>query len=377
MTISKHTESQEDLNSPQTPTEDSLFEADDFIRFFEEVEVCIEEHKPIYVVKPPTPQTSFLEKAKSFYNRYRVDLQGVGLGFLSGFIFTGNSYVIQTWQLDFSECLLVRSLIFLYVMTVLCCLQNHKIWPDQKRVLVIVQGLLGGLTLISAFSCVLLLPLGDALTLMFSSPISTMILAALFLGHRLRLLKIICGIVLMIGTLLVIQPEFLFTSPENHDEVYYIGASIALASAVADGFLNVSISCCEEINSLVLLWWTGFGGIIVSLLAFTFDPNAKMFSGLIVEIAWQSWLAYVLLSFSGLAAYFCMTKSLQMADPTIIAFIRSFEIVIAYIVQYAVQGNIPNSLSVIGATLVFLSVTSMALQKLVVGMMPERIKFLC
>ena len=52
--------------------------------------------------------------------------------------------------------------------------------------------------------------MGDATTLMYTSPLITMILAAVFLGHRIRLYRILNALLLILGAILVIQPTFIF-----------------------------------------------------------------------------------------------------------------------------------------------------------------------
>ena len=63
-------------------------------------------------------------------------------------------------------------------------------------------------------SCVYLsvttIPLGDALTLVYSSPLYTMIISSIVFGHRLRLYKLSLGLTLVIGIVLVVQPPFIF-----------------------------------------------------------------------------------------------------------------------------------------------------------------------
>ena len=78
-------------------------------------------------------------------------------------------------------------------------------------------GLLGGLMVICAVSCVTFMPLGDAMTLLFTAPLSTMIAAALFLGHRLRLYRIFNVILLVSGAVLVIRPPFIFEAVQIFD----------------------------------------------------------------------------------------------------------------------------------------------------------------
>ena len=59
---------------------------------------------------------------------------------------------------------------------------------------------MNGLIVICAVTSVTFMPLGDAMTLIFTSPLSTMIVASIFLGHRMRLYKIFNALLLISGT---------------------------------------------------------------------------------------------------------------------------------------------------------------------------------
>ena len=141
---------------------------------------------------------------------------GLTLAFISGLIFTGNNCVIQTFSLDFAETLLLRSFIQSSLVGTALLAKGITVWPQFEerphfhRFVMMFQGLLGGFMIICSFCSVLYLPLGDALTLIFSAPISTMVMAAIFLGHRLRFYKITFGLLLLSGTVLVVRPPFLF-----------------------------------------------------------------------------------------------------------------------------------------------------------------------
>lgn len=152
--------------------------------------------------------------------------------------------------------------------------------------------------------------------------------------------------------------------------------AIALSSALADGFLNVAINLCHRVPSLVLLWWTGIGGLLVSLIAFTFDDKARMLTSQFGDISSTDWMAFVFMALAGIVAYFCMTKSLQMIDPTIVAFVRALEIVFAYVIQVAIIREIPPILSIVGASLVLISVFAMALREKIVALLPTKIRFI-
>ena len=298
----------------------------------------------------------------------------------------------------------VMDVIQFLIFGTICLVKRNSIWPKSEerkiKVLMVLQGFLGSTVIICAFSCMLLMPLGDALTLLFTEPFSTMFMAAIFLGHRLRLFRIGIGLLLLVGVVLVIQPPYIFQQTDTafqdpiqnyfiqsqfqtlvriynpreeinyHTKLYYIGVIVAMSAAMLKGVLNISVNQCAKIKSSVLMWWTGLGGIFVSLTAFTFDANARMLSDRVLEVTLTEWLLYSGLAITGLIGYFCMTKSLQMIDPTCVAFVRSLEIIFGYIVQITILGQIPSVLSLSGAVLVFVSVASYSLQYRIMAVIP-------
>ena len=69
----------------------------------------------------------------------------------------------------------------------------------------------------ASFVSFTLLPLGDALCFIYSSPIYVAIMSRIFLGIPLSLYKGFFGVILMTGFMFILQPSFLFhegTVPE-------------------------------------------------------------------------------------------------------------------------------------------------------------------
>ena len=88
--------------------------------------------------------------------------------------------------------------------------------------MLLLQGVLNGMCVLSEFMCMKHLPLGDASALIFSSPLPAMIFSKIFLGQSLRLYKALCGFVLYTGVMLVVKPTFLFGVEEKESfERYY------------------------------------------------------------------------------------------------------------------------------------------------------------
>ena len=146
-------------------------------------------------------------------------------------------------KLDFSEIMLVRGSIQVLMFTLLLLAKGYSVLPTigenvtKTKLLVIFQGIGSGLMVTCSVSSVTFMPLGDAMVLIFTAPLSTMILAAIFLRHTVKLYRILNALLLIPGAMLVIQPTFIFDhfpnpTLNNHDYNYYIGAVIALSAAL-------------------------------------------------------------------------------------------------------------------------------------------------
>ena len=83
---------------------------------------------------------------------------------------------------------------------------------------------------VTTYVCFVLMPLGDALTLIFSSPAVTCLFSRVFLGVRLRLWKVVFIALLIAGVVLVIQPPLFF--PRVSDQLDSIQASAASSNDV-------------------------------------------------------------------------------------------------------------------------------------------------
>ena len=192
------------------------------------------------------------------------------------------------------------------------------------------------------FACVRYMPIGDALTIVFTEPLWTLVLSKLFLKIRIGLWKVGWGIALLFGMVLCIQPPFLFPSniseeddddaTSNGMENYYFGVGLAISTAVAGSMANVAIAKCEKVSSKVMVFYNGLGGVILALMCSYYDSdNSIIFS--ISSISLNTWLLLVLLGLSGIMGYFSMTRSLRLIPPTTVAVLRALEIILAYIAQ--------------------------------------------
>ena len=227
--------------------------------------------------------------------------------------------------------------------------------------LVLIQGVLGGLRILFQFACVLYMPLGDALTIVFTEPLWTLLLSRIILRIKISFWKMFFGCLLICGMVLCIQPPVLFPQPSDEgddrpgpdhssnstgghsfgeiftgraegNEDYYLGVLLALGTALTGSMANVCIAKCERVSSKVMVFYNGLGGVFIALICIMFDPKSKTsFNILLTEET--TWPLILILGLMGILGHFSLTRSLRLIPPTTVAVLRAMEIILAYIVQ--------------------------------------------
>merc|ERR1719233_2507388 len=145
---------------------------------------------------------------------------------------------------------------------------------------------------------------------------------------------------------------------------YFIGVLLALGAAVSGSASNVIVAKVEEISSTSLCTYSGLGGIILALLYGTMLDTEDVILTNITMVTANEWLILLMLGGMGLVGFFALTRSLQLIPPTTVAVVRAMEIVLAYGVQAAVLGEIPNTLALVGSSFVIISVVAFAAEDL-------------
>ena len=171
----------------------------------------------------------------------RQTIVGVAIAFTSGFLFTINRAIFEALNLNITDVLLLRYFLqTVLLLAIISCpmLQTsqqyqslddkqHKWWIDDVnegrsvlkiRALLIFQGVCDGLNHTFQMVSVTLMPLGDSSALIFSAPLSTVILSRIFLKTRLRLYKLCCVVIVMTGIILIVRPSVVFGYLERETE---------------------------------------------------------------------------------------------------------------------------------------------------------------
>jgi drug/metabolite transporter (DMT)-like permease len=151
------------------------------------------------------------------------------------------------------------------------------------------------------FYALTLIPIGEVVSIEFTMPVWTAILAASFLGERMTAGKIAAVVLGVVGVIVIVRPVAGAINP---------GQSIALAAAVGFGISVAMMKSLTRTESTVaIIFWMiviqGAAGFFPSLYVWTW-PSLH---------AW-GWIAVI--AFCGTFSHYCMARAMLYADATVV-----------------------------------------------------------
>lgn len=191
------------------------------------------------------------------------------------------------------------------------------------------------------------MPIADALAIVFVEPFILLILGHLIFGDHIGPRRIIASAVGFVGCLLVIQPSLMAFGP---------AALFPLISAFAfAGYMLVTRAISAGVHPVMQQLHTSIIGSLICLPVValanvthwpTLDP--------VMPQGWAwGWLFGV--GFWAAAAHMCMTVALKFAPASTLAPIHYLEIITAVFLGYVVFGDFPNALTFTGIAIIVAS----------------------
>ncbi|WP_284266065.1 DMT family transporter [Roseicyclus amphidinii] len=173
------------------------------------------------------------------------------------------------------------------------------------------------------FYAVTVAPLALVFALEFTSPLWTMVFAAIFLGERLTRWKVLAGVLGFTGVLIVVQPGAQAIS------VGMVAAATAAVFFATTAILTKRLTRTESITCI--LFWLTVIQLGVGLVACLWDGDMAVPSA-----AMLPWL--MVIGLGGLTAHFCLTTALSIAPASVVMpmdFARLPAIAVVGVVLYA------------------------------------------
>ncbi|ESZ27948.1 DMT family transporter [Mesorhizobium sp. L2C084A000] len=147
-----------------------------------------------------------------------------------------------------------------------------------------------------------LIPLAVLISIEFTTPIWTAILAVIFLGERLNRAKLAAIGLGLIGVVIIVRPGVGSVDP---------GHLVVLGAAACFGISVVTIKSLTRTDSVVrIIFWMLVIQSVVGLI-----PALYTWRNPPLEL----WPWIMLIAFTGMSSHFCMARALGHADATIVS----------------------------------------------------------
>eukprot|EP00094_Tigriopus_californicus_P012395 TCALIF_11982-PA protein Name:"Similar to SLC35G1 Solute carrier family 35 member G1 (Homo sapiens)" AED:0.17 eAED:0.17 QI:0/0.66/0.25/0.75/1/1/4/34/446 len=294
---------------------------------------------------------------------------GIFLAAISGLFFTLCSVTVKLLpRIDPSEVLLFRAIVQLFVIVpIMICAKANPLGPKGLRVVVYIQGIIGCLTVNCIFIGFARLPVGDAATIIFCSPIFVMVFSHVILREHCGLYRVLVISILMMGVVLIAKPPFLMKmifqndntaltqfQSNDYDALGY-GAAFFGTLLTASNF--VCMRKLREVHFSVLIFaFSIMSGILSSaVVALTAEFNVPRTS--------EEWTFAVLVGVFGVLGQSLLAIALKYESAGVVSVTRSMDIAVAYLIQISYFGDIPIWTSILGALIVILAVFTMAMEE--------------
>ena len=185
------------------------------------------------------------------------------------------------------------------------------------------------------FKALTLIPLAQVISIEFTMPIWTAILAVAFLGERMGFWKNLAVALGVIGVVIIVRPGTNEIVP---------GQIIALAAAVGFAISVTMVKSLTRSDSVVtILFWMLLIQSIIGLV-----PALDVWR-------WPSayaWAWIIVIAFCGTFSHYCLTRAMLHADATVVVPMDFLRVPLAALAGWLLYGERLDTLTILGAALI-------------------------
>lgn len=206
------------------------------------------------------------------------------------------------------------------------------------------RGLMGTFAMGSGFLAIGLLPFPEVVAIGYAAPLLVTMLAAMFLGEKIRLVRFSALLLGLFGVLLILSPRLTVLDAEVTSRLQTIGAMAALMAAVFSAMAQVfarKLVATETTGSIVFYF-----SIMSSLLALLTMPFGwKLPSGFELTLL-------IMAGLLGGVGQILLTESYRFAEVAVIAPFEYCSIILALLVGYFIFDELPTGIMMVGVALI-------------------------
>ena len=342
---------------------------------------------------------------------WKIKFIGTCLALLRVFLLICQNTLVKKMKLNFGDVVFMRAIFQILVAFMLVIKTRRAIWVwevdegkriNHLRISLIFCGILVGISNLGDLIAVTFMPLGDAMAIILSGVLPTMIFSRIFLKERLKLYKLICTLFIISGIILVTRPPFFFkdnmnsiSNNTNFDSAtnaytsendslgrmyYYYGVISALICTVSGGAIGVLLKILTQNKSTSTIelpfLFGGFGCLISALFVPVFGGNQKIIfpSSEVEQYDTWEWLSLFIVVLIGISNFYLWLKSIKLIGPVIFGFVRTSEIIVAYLIQTTFFDTMPHISSLIGSGCIAIACIGILLEENFLGILHPRVR---
>lgn len=233
------------------------------------------------------------------------------------------------------QVLLLRSAAALLVIVPFVVKQGvQRTLRPERPGLQLLRVMLGSCEVALFYWAVSYLPLADTMTLWLAAPVWAVVLAALLLGERVdagRWLAVVAGFV---GVAIALNPS---------GQSLSLPAIIALVGSLSFAAMMITGRQLRGTPDVTLVFWQTLGALVMGLLLLPFGWVTPSLADLGL---------LGLLGIVAMVAHICVTRSLKLAEASVVVPYQYTLIVWALVFGWFVFGDWPTPAMLFGATLI-------------------------
>jgi len=196
-----------------------------------------------------------------------------------------------------------------------------------------------------------LVPLGDGESILFLSPMTTVIAARILLKEELPWTFIPTALISFAGLTFICQPSFIFAGTD-YEQISWEGVLYLLAAVACWSASCVMVRTVKEANWLQLEMAVTVQSILVwcpLLIVITqFAPGGSSIDGGQWSASWDTWVVICILGCFSFTALMCNVIGYQLGDATKVAWMEYLDLVFAFLYQWLYLKDIPDQWEIIG-----------------------------
>jgi drug/metabolite transporter (DMT)-like permease len=206
----------------------------------------------------------------------------------------------------------------------------------------VLRGVLGTTAMGMTFAGLGLLPLPEVTAIGYATPIFTVILAALLLGERIRLIRITAVVLGLVGVAIMIWPRL--GGGTGTGEAARLGAILILLATMARALVQIQVrKMVQTEHTAAIVFWFSATAAFLSLMTLPFGwvlPDE------------QTAVLLILTGCLGGLAQILVTSSYRFAPASMLAPYDYSSMIFAIMIGYVWFDELPTTVMLIGAALV-------------------------